>query len=306
MNNLSGRSGNTLNVWVLADAKPGHVNQTEGLVKALSTYRKITVTRLPLLGFFGVSKMWLLKKCGKDTENGSPDLLIGTGHLTHLSLLAYKKCYGGKVVIMMSPSLPYGFFDMCLVPRHDLPRKRKNIVETLGAINKVLPSTKFRKKQAGLILLGGPSKHYRWDSVTVIKQIQKLLEGNPNAQWVIAGSRRTPEEAYTQVKNNFPGLVLVLPENTSTDWLSQKMLESEQVWVTSDSISMIYEALTSGAKTGILALNYEKPTRITAEMDRLLREEVVISVDTLKLTPSVTVLHEADRCAQLLLEKFDL
>ena len=306
MNVSSTKKVKALNIWLLTDGKPGHANQTEGLAKALSNYRQIKIIRSPLLTSSKAIKMWFLKWCGENPEQKSPDLIIGTGHQTHLSLLAYKKCYGGKAVVMMSPSLPNSLFDLCFIPRHDNPRKKDNVIETLGAINRVVPDMSSHIENTGLILLGGPSKHYQWNSKKIIKQIQEILNGKPNSYWVIAGSRRTPPATYDEVKANFPELTVVLPNNVSTDWLPQKMLESEQIWGTADSISMIYEALTSGAETGILELDYDKPSRITREMDRLLSEGIAISLETSEQASSATFIYEANRCAKLLLEKFDL
>ncbi len=281
MNISNTKKDNVLNVWVLTDERPGHANQTEGLAEALSKYRQIKITRPPLITMYQALKMWLLHWCDKNNQQESPDLIMGTGHQTHLSLLAYKKCYGGKAIVMMSPSLPYSFFDLCFIPIHDNPVKKNNVIETMGAINRVTPNTSSHVKDTGLIMLGGPSKHYTWDSKKLIKQIQNVLKKQPATQWVIAGSRRTPKTTYDEVKANFPGIVLVHPDKVSKNWLPQRMHESEQIWVTADSISMIYEALTSGAKAGVIELDYEKPSRITKEMERLLSEGSVVSLKTL-------------------------
>lgn len=306
MNISNFKKDNTLNIWVLTDGKLGHANQTEGLVEALANYRQIKITRPPLATSSQAIWMWLLKRCVKKNDQKSPDLIIGTGHQTHLSLLAYKKCFGGKAVVMMSPSLPHGLFDLCFIPRHDNPRKKDNVIETLGAINRVIPNKSSHTENTGLILLGGPSKHYQWKSSKVVKQIQKLLIENPRTQWIIASSRRTPITLHDEIKAQFPELELIFPEHTSLNWLSQKMLEVQQIWVTADSISMIYEALTSGAQTGILELDYDKPSRITKEMNRLLSEGIALSLEDPEQVLLTFSLYEADRCAKLLLEKFDL
>jgi hypothetical protein len=306
MNISNIKKDNALNIWLLTDGKLGHTNQTEGLAKALANYRQIKIIRPPLATSSQAIRMWLLKWCDKKIDQVSPDLIIGAGHQTHLSLLAYKKCFGGKVVVMMSPSLPHGFFDLCFIPRHDNPRKKDNVIETLGAINRVVPNQSSHTENTGLILLGGPSKHYQWKSNKIVKQIQKLLIEKPHTQWVIASSRRTPITFYDEIKAQFPGLELITPENTSVNWLSEKMLEVQQIWVTADSVSMIYEALTSGAQTGILELDYDKPSRLTREMDRLLNEKIAISLNSSEQVSSASFIYEADRCAKLLLKKFNL
>ena len=298
----------SLNIWAVTDNKPGHQNQVEGLIESLSNYREV---QLSWMSNINVAKcLWILltKKCG-DCVGSSPDLIIGAGHHTHLSLLALRHSCGGRVVIMMSPSLPLRLFDMCFIPRHDKPKNNDNVVETLGALNRIKPS-KLHLSDTGLILIGGPSRHFKWDSEKVIKQVKGLVERNHKVHWVLAGSRRTPPEFYEVIKLNLPDIKIILPEDVTMDWLPLRMQETEQIWVTGDSISMIYEALTSGAKTGVLRLAYEKQSRVTEEIDRLIAEcrvQTDSSINDVAFgVKQHSVVNEADRCAKILLEKMDL
>jgi len=71
---------------------------------------------------------------------------------------------------------------------------------------------------------------------------------------------------------------------------------------------MIYEALTSGAKTGVLQLPGmagAKKSRVAGEIQRLLAERRVMTLSSGSLDKH-EALDEADRCARLILEKFDL
>jgi len=295
-------------IWSLSDGKSGHINQTEGLIQALSQYREIELVNMPILSRYKALLMITLKRFAK-LNLKLPDLIIGTGHRTHLSLLAYKRISESRVVIMMSPSLPTYLFDLCLIPRHDKPKVADNIIETMGAINRIIPST-LESPDNGLILLGGPSKHYSWDTSHVLKQVETLIVNSDEIQWTIASSRRTPENIKNEINERFPAVTFVLAKETSTEWLPKKMQESGQIWVTEDSVSMVYEALTAGAKTGILRLSVKNQTRVTKEIDRL------VSGGYLSMTPPYTDegtsqkefegLYESDRCSKLLLEKFDL
>jgi len=305
MNIPTSRTNKILNIWAVSDGKPGHQNQIEGLIQGLSKYREIELIRMPMIPLPNFLGMLLLKACGKSSKR-KPDLIVGAGHHTHLSLLAYRRCFGGRVVVMMSPSLPNGFFDLCFIPRHDKPVNRKNVIETFGTINRVISDDSLRVANDGLILLGGPSKHFKWDSAKMNAQIQELLEQNPDTKWTIAGSRRTPHAIYKEIKNQFPQIKMVVPDEVSSEWLPARILKAGQIWVTTDSISMIYEALTSGAKTGILKLAHDKSTRITEEIDRLQSEGRVCTMDSARNDKSLHPIYEADRCSKLLLKKFDL
>ena len=295
-----------MKIWALTDNKPGHQNQTAGLIQALSTFRDVQTRWLPALSFPKSIWMLLTGRC-KDLCVQPPDLIIAAGHKTHWGLLALKRCCGGRAVVLMNPSLPLRFFDICLIPRHDKPPKRDNVIETLGAINRLVPS-RLQKPGLGLILLGGESRHFTWDTDTVLKQIKSLLEKQVERNWTIATSRRTPSECCEAIRTTFPGIELVLPDSVSKDWLPQKIQKSEQVWVTEDSISMIYEALTSGVKTGLIRLEKlanNNITRVAEEIDRLLAERRVMTLSS-GVADTHAGLNEANRCASILLKKFGL
>jgi hypothetical protein len=42
--------------------------------------------------------------------------------------------------------------------------------------------------------------------------------------------------------------------DTGPQWLPEQLAKTPLAWVTEDSVSMVYEALTAGCKTGILAV----------------------------------------------------
>ena len=301
-----------LHIWALTDDKPGHQNQTAGLIQALSDYTEVHTNWLPALSFAKSLKFLLTGRCMDycSQDKTPPDLIIGTGHKTHWALLALKRCCGGRNIVLMTPSLPLAMFDLCLIPRHDKPPIRNNVIETLGAINRVVPSNN-RQTGQGLILLGGQSRHFNWATDKVIDQINRLIDKTEEQQWTIATSRRTPSDCYHAIEQRFPDAGLVSPQSVSKDWLPQKMQEAEQIWVSEDSISMIYEALTSGAQTGIIRLDKlpgNKSTRVTQEIDRLLAEHRVMtpSFSSSSHIESHHALNEADRCARLILKKFEL
>lgn len=323
MSDESSKLNKVLRIWAVTDKKPGHQNQTQGLIEALSQYRQVDVTwKSPVPLFKNLQMIFnnKLNNSGEDSHNQLPDLLIGTGHQTHVTLLAMKLSFGGQVVIMMSPSLPVGLFDLCFIPRHDKPNKRSNVVETLGPINRVTPSL-ASDINSGLILVGGPSRHFSWDSASVAKKIGTLLAQDTETQWVIAGSRRTPDDLYTELKISYSDAKVILPDVVSSDWLPGKVRQSGKIWVTEDSISMVYESLTSGAETGVIRLANNKVTRVSEEIDRLISEgrllmnlendnikSVTNSINKAQSMPEkiLPAIYEADRCAKVLLQNFNL
>jgi mitochondrial fission protein ELM1 len=281
-------------VWIVTDEKPGHKNQLLGLLEALQDYRKVSTHWITSRGCF--------KSYPEIKQLPSPDLIIGAGHKTHCLLLRLKFFYGGKSILLMKPSLPRFLFDCCLIPRHDKVKISNNVIETIGPLNRVRATTE-KQSNYGLMLLGGISKHYDWDASGLIKQIQQLQEKQKTITWMVASSRRTPNDFLHMLTEKFPHLTIITPDTVSADWLPEAMQKAAYIWVTQDSVSMVYEAITSGAQTGLLELPVRKPTRVTVEMEHLKEENRVQTL--LQYKPRLLPpLNEADRCAKLLLGRF--
>ena len=56
--------------------------------------------------------------------------------------------------------------------------------------------------------------------------------------------------------------------STDSDWLPARLSEAGEVWVSEDSVSMIYEVLTAGAQLGLLKVQRGKENRITSRRRR--------------------------------------
>ena len=293
-------------IWRMLDGRPGHENQVIGLTEAIQRIRTVELCdirlneeRKSLRGMFsgGLASMASLP---------APDLLIGAGHSTHLPLLACSRRFGGRTVVIMKPSLPVALFDLCLIPEHDtLCFPANNVVRTEGALNRVRPSDRH-DSESGLILIGGPSKHFLWSDERVIRQV-KAIVATSNIRWTIAASERTPKSFLKHLQSQLPSVALTTPHNTSSDWLPGKLEQSGTVWVTCDSMSMIYEALTAGARVGLLELEPSSSGRISSNIQRLIRSSMVTACgDWLQgrpLSASTKSFSEADRCSRIVVER---
>ena len=147
-----------LNIWRFTDEKSGHDSQSNGLCAALGELSSINQFDLPVDSFINCLRNLLFKKFPKGNNLPNPDIIVGAGHGTHFSMLTARYIRKGKIIVLMKPSLPLNLFDICIIPKHDCPPEKKNVIETTGALN----SIKFNKnkiKQTGLILIGGPSNH---------------------------------------------------------------------------------------------------------------------------------------------------
>lgn len=294
-------------IWLVGDGKPGHENQSLGLTDALGRRVPISLQRIDLSGL--KSTFGRLRSALKQAKSlPSPDLIVGAGHATHLSLIALARRIGTPCVVLMKPSLPTGLFDLCLVPRHDLTGGPlpENVIPTHGALNRVNP-TDPSAKHGSLILLGGPSSTHGWDTAPMLDALGEILGSTPS-QWELTDSRRTPSGVREQLRHRFPRLAVFPHEETSRDWLPGRLAAAEQVWVSEDSVSMIYESLSSGAKVGLLPVPRKKSGRVAQGVDRLVVEGFVTPFTewqaTRQLRAPVRILREADHCAEVILERW--
>lgn len=290
-------------ICIISDGKPGHLNQSLGLVEALlSVDTSLTYDICPPASWVHLIKL-LISHLFLQSQPTTTKIFVGAGHRTHLTLLVYKKCFGvksgAKVIVLMKPSFPLRWFDLCLIPEHDQPAVLPNVIETWGALNRVLPGVKTHN--SGLILIGGPSKHFHWDEPLVLSQLREIVEQSAEVAWTLTTSRRTPDSFLMQLSATNLPIEIVSDEQTDKDWLPEQLAGAEICWVTEDSVSMVYEALTAGCRVGLIALQSEREGRISRGLSRL---RAAGRVRTLKQpmlsTEAPPVLAESKRCADLI------
>lgn len=318
-----------LRVWLITDEKPGHKNQLKGLAQSLGRLTPVDIS------WIGTDKLdvhwWQLinrkklsaiqqavsnlnanQATGSNVDAAAPDMVIGAGHATHKALLALKKAYHSFSVVLMKPSLPYRFFDAAVIPSHDSPPERPDILSTQGVLNVVRPNTGPRMED-GLMLIGGISKHYDWDTEKVLECVSNIIKKDLR-HWHLTNSRRTPEDFLSslQVRLNqlkLSSRVTLWPhQDTPPSWLPDQLKSANRVWVTPDSVSMVYEALTSSAPTGIIELTPSRQGRIVRGIDKLITDKKLSTVSSWlksgEICPPAKNFCEADKAANWLLEKY--
>lgn len=293
----------TLVVWIVSDGKPGHVNQSLGLADGLARATAANVYVVRALPAWRAALAWLLKRL-PGAALPAPDLLLGAGHGTHLTLLAARRAQGGRAVVLMKPSLPRRCFDLCIVPRHDGVTADDRTFVTEGALNRIRPAAAPDPRR-GLILIGGESPHFQWDGDAIQVQIQSVLARTSEVQWTLTTSRRTPAEFLAGL-STASNLTVVPHTATGPDWLPQQLAGCGTAWVTPDSASMVYEALSAGAAVGVFDLPVNPKSRVgwaiaeLADAQRVTRFISWCAHGTLH--PNPQPLAEADRCAEWILQ----
>ena len=289
-------------IWVIDDGKPGHRNQSLGLAEAMGRIRDANIHIISLphnVGIFSRIKM------AREEASKLPkaDFVIAAGHKTHLALLYLARKTGARSVVLMKPSMPCRWFDHCLIPEHDFQEGAKtprNVILTKGALNRVTydPSA---KDGSGLILIGGKSSEFGFDGESLHKAISDIVGQDEDMVWTMTDSRRTPAGFIESLK----GLSISTHphQTTDSDWLPNQLRRASVVWVTEDSVSMIYEALSCGAQVGLLPMPRVKNAgRVAKGVEALVEEGALIRYEDWMQVQSLPidglVLMEAEGCAK--------
>ena len=299
-----------LTIWLLGDGKPGHENQALGLAEALARLRPCAIHRLSLAGTHGlIARVRLASRLGAALPK--PDLILAAGHATHPALLWLARKHHARSIVLMRPSLPLRWFDLCIAPAHDFPHGATpaTVITTRGALNRVRAPDPSSPRHGGLILIGGPSVSHDWDEPALLAELTAIVTAPGGGLWQLTNSRRTPPGLLDRVRETLPALELFPHDATASDWLPARLAAAAAVWVTEDSVSMVYEALTSGARVGLLPVPRKRPdTRVLRGLAELIESGFVTPYaswhETRTLPPSPHPLREADRCAELVLARF--
>ncbi|MGL4398341.1 MAG: mitochondrial fission ELM1 family protein [Luteolibacter sp.] len=298
----------TRTLWMIGDGKPGHENQSLGLADAIARITPCQVHRISLAEVRGrIAHIRSAVQAGLALP--PPDLILAAGHATHVPLVLLSRKFKAPSILLMRPSLPMQLFDLCVTPEHDFKAgyQRKKLLLTCGALNRVPPPSDAIRS-GRMILIGGPSKLHGWDGEALLTALGKITA---SGSWQLTDSRRTPAGFTAEMRQHLPHLGIFPHEETGPHWLPSKLAAAEEVWVTEDSVSMVYESLSSGAKVGLLAVpRLKSGTRVLKGIEKLIDGGFITRFADWEKSPQLAAppetLREADRCAAVIVERFGL
>ena len=293
-----------MHIVYVTDGKAGHRSQALGLYKAMQrlstqqvTFEEVAAASLSRVNLFlarGHNQHTLIQH--------TPDYIFSVGSQTQLKALLLGQVFPqAKTVVLMKPKFPFAWFDHVVVPKHDGVAAENNVIVTEGALNPIVNEKRHQAKRI-LIALGGDSKRHKWNEAQVLAAIEKIVHDNKKSEIILTTSRRTPKQFLTQLNTqNFAAKLQIFPvEATPQGWIFEQMQLAEAVWVTEDSVSMLYEALSAGCRVGVIALERLKQDRITRSVDLLLEHNQISQQTQQQRLPRAHAFAEADRVAQRL------
>lgn len=308
-----------LNIVCFSDGRPGHEKQSMAVVSALQDLTPIAPTVLTLSHTDGIKRIVqslrsvFFRSPGQEPLPEPIDIIIGTGSTTHLPMVGLKVKTGAKLITCMSPE-PWlkPLFDLCLIPRHDRPAVGNKNFATFGPPCMSLKSAR-RDEQKGLILVGGVDhKSHRWDTALLLSQINLLLKMSPSIYWTISSSGRTPPdtiEQLHQIANTNSRVSFYSSDETPPGWIESAYAAHEHVWITADSVSMVYEALTAGCRAGVLPVKWiHSSNKFQNGIDDLTEHGLIGDLDQWRNGVPLPViskpLNEAERCAREIIRRW--
>ncbi|MCK8827534.1 mitochondrial fission ELM1 family protein [Natroniella acetigena] len=290
-------------VVVLSDGKPGHLNQSLGIAEQLESteievieveYKaKLTDLLVRLGGVINnllkfnvkmaeqILKLALTEQTYKEIITLEADLIISAGSSVAVLNLMLSKVKQAKAIVCMTPSLvgtrP---FDLAIVPKHDQPPKRKNIIQTYGAPNRI--TSDFIKQEVrswnelekvnltGLkspligLMVGGTNSYFDITVKTISLLLDQIMDfiTTEDGEIIVTTSRRTPKAVERVLKerlaNHDKCRLLIIADEWDINPVPMMLGVSDLVVVTEDSVSMVSESVSGNSRVLVTGLDKKK------------------------------------------------
>ncbi len=260
--------------WVVTDGKPGMENQCLGLADALggpTSVKRVTL-RAPWRLFtpYLPGVLWLGRTAVSDPLNPPwPDLLISSGRQSAGIALAIRRKSRGRTfcVHIQNPGVPFSWFDLVALPRHDT-KQAGNVIVTKGALHRVTPERLAREAArvaasvAGLpqprvaVLIGGSNDVYSLTPTLTGDLADQLatLAQDRGVGLLVTPSRRTGADNEAILRARLAGLSAVVWDGSGENPYYGYLGLADAVLCTSDSVSMVSEAASTGKPVYIIEL----------------------------------------------------
>jgi uncharacterized protein len=320
-----------IRILMLSDERPGHYRLSEGVVAAIERQRPVEVDRLIVRKRWPIPKGFVPKinrklqpqtalklMHGIDPHAiGRPDLIISAGAQTLGANAALAKILGVpnifcgttrqfatdafSLVLTDNPSSAGpANVRVCLKPSPFDPDQLR------------LPQREFGRDKGTTIgvLIGGPTGTAGFDSVDW-HNLTVLLSGlveTCGAKLTVVTGPRTPSEAYRlfdPVCIKFEGQLKLIDYRTTGPGTSLKALAEDIVLVTSDSMSMLTEAVLSGRPALALRPRKWSASRDDRAMAQLVKQNLLSICDLRSIGP-MAVLAKARKLEPLVDNHLDL
>jgi hypothetical protein len=248
--------------WIVTEGLIGLQNQAIGLAQALGISYILKEVKKP-------QGLWDLWAPGRHFSPPWPDLLISCGRHSVPASVAIRRASENKTltVHIQDPLIGPKHFDLVIVPEHDQLRGN-NVFVTQGAIHHInaekliKAAGHFRSLLGSLpyplisVLVGGKNRHQSFSSACAHDFSNKILMAatNTGGGLAISFSRRTGEDNEDILRKKLAGVHAYIWNGQGENPYLGLLALADVIVVTSDSISMISEACSTGKPVYIYQL----------------------------------------------------
>jgi len=245
---------------LLTEGMHGMISQVEGLAKALELDFFHEKIELNSFWKFVPPKFTPVKKfVFKNMIEKDFDVIISCGRKSVIPSIFLKQNSQKKIfnIHIQNPKISLKNFDFVVAPEHD-DLEGKNVILTKGALHYLtmeeieensgyLEGKINKKKDIITLILGGPTKYYKYTKNNIQKIYSNLNENinKKNLQLIVIPSMRTPSETIKLAKEYFGSDHLIIDSVDKKAYLSGLSL-AKYIVVMCDSSSMISEASLTG------------------------------------------------------------
>jgi len=280
-------------VWSLTTGEAGLRQQARGLAKELSPAAQERIVEVSRLAALTPPNLFARTMAGIRAIDGElgpvwPDVLVSCGRRAGLASMAIRRRSGAAMVAIhiQQPSAPEAF-DLVIVMPHDRVQGR-NVIKVDTALHGLRRTALLEAAQKGdarfaamprpwtAVLLGGPNGNARFgrDDAQRLAVSLDQMRAQIGGSLLITPSRRTPAGviAALDARYRFDTSVFLWDGGGDNPYLAI-LACAETIVVTSDSISMISEALATTAAVRIFDLGAGQ--RHTRFLEGLLSQRLV-------------------------------
>lgn len=258
----------TTRPWILTDAYAGLQSQALGLAEAAGWDAELRVLAPRAPWRFVPARAWPapLRAVARQLHGGPPPLSIACGGMGAVVAAALRQ-RGVPAVQIQDPRMDLRCFDVIVAGRHD-EIDGPNVVLTRTALHRVTPerlateAAQWRESFAALprplvaVLIGGSNGRFRLDSAVASHLADQLasMMGQDGAGIALTPSRRTDPAARRVFAERLAPLGAYVWDGSGDNPYFGMLGLADAVVVTTDSVSMISEAVATEAPVMLAAL----------------------------------------------------
>ena len=265
--------GGTISTWIVTEGLIGTENQCLGIAEALGVDPIVKRVRLnepwkSLSPYIGFETAAAFNPLGDAIAPPWPDLLISSGRKSIAAARYIKKQSGGKTFVahIQDPRFRRDDFDLLVVPAHD-PARGENILVTTATPNRISTEKLSAAKEkfdflGGLpsprlaVLIGGTA-----GSQVLTKEMVESISAKLRSltdqgySLMVTTSRRTGDENKKILQDSLTGPDVYFWNGTDENPYFGLLAWADAIIVTSESMSMVSEAATTGKPVYIINLD---------------------------------------------------